>query len=1109
MLKKYQSGLSTLRVVFGLLLITIGCSLAFLSYAASPPSGTITPTTAGSITWTGTGTGVPPAAGGEADCQEGANCDSFKLTLTGVPGDWAGKQVKVRIEWLLNSTDYDLAVHKGSIDGPLVASSGSGATTSEEAVLNPSSVSIGTGDFYVRAIYFAATPADQYNGSASVVGAGLPPAPAPTPTTGIAPRYQNYTPPAAGPNTLGIDAGEPSIGVNWFSEGILPGAGDDLNGGRSMYIALLETLRITFDDSCPSSPSALWEDKSFVTTSAITFDPILYTDRTATTGRTLVSQLEFPAGSAGTASAFTENDGETWVPSTGAGPGSGIDHQTIGGGGPFHAPLINPAYPNAIYYCGQLPVATCALSLDGGASYGPAVPVDTGMECGGLHGHIKVGPDGTAYLPNKGCGTGQAAIVSEDNGVNWDVRIVPGSTAGGSDAAVSIGRGDVVKQTNGDPIGRVYLGYADGNNRAVITTSSDRGVNWTQPLDVGAAFGVNNVVFPAVVAGDDDRAAFAFLGTPTAGGLQGPKFAGIWHLYVAHTLDGGQTWRTVDATPNDPLQRGCVWLGGGSNICRNMLDFMGIDVDKRGRVLVGYNDGCAGAECSQAAAEAVGNSYTSLAVVARQTAGKSLFAAEDSLFPDTSTVPGVPFVTALRNGSVVHLGWSTSNTGGSPVIDYTVERATTSGGSYAVIATVPGSQLRYDDSSATDTGVTYYYKVRAQNSVGTSCGNNEVPAPYVGDSSSTAGYRIALDPTGDQKNPAGPDLDVQTFSISEPSTGPNADKLVFQLKLSAPPSGTNEKWRIVWDSPNAVDNTQSPPLNVGQFYVGLMTDETGQVSYDYGTVETGVVGLVLGVPQTKPAGTPDSGSFDGTGLVTIVMSKDKLGNLHTGDLMGDFSVRTYQTPESNYIRTTDAIDLTSNASANDFTANTFTYKVVGPVPGLNGAVSRKVHGSAGTFDIDLPLVGSTGIECRTGGTGGNYQVVFTFDGPISLTNATVTAPLGGSVTDFSASGSVVTVNLQNITNAQTVTVTLIGLSGAVSGTVALPMGVLLGDTTADSAVNSADIGQTKSRSGQIVGAGNFRSDVTVDGNLNSADIGLVKSKSGTALGAPIHKKHRN
>jgi hypothetical protein len=93
------------------------------------------------------------------------------------------------------------------------------------------------------------------------------------------------------------------------------------------------------------------------------------------------------------------------------------------------------------------------------------------------------------------------------------------------------------------------------------------------------------------------------------------------------------------------------------------------------------------------------------------------------------------------------------------------------------------------------------------------------------------------------------------------------------------------------------------------------------------------------------------------------------------------------------------------------------------------------------------------------------------------------------------------VNVTGVANAQNLTVTLTGAVdstgaiGAASGT----MGVLIGDTNADRSVNSADIGQTKSQSGQAVDGGNFREDVTVDGNLNSADIGLVKSKSGTAL----------
>jgi hypothetical protein len=118
--------------------------------------------------------------------------------------------------------------------------------------------------------------------------------------------------PAAGPLTLGKAAAEPSIGVNWLSE-------TGTNGGRSMYIALTQTLRVTFNDSCPARQS-LWEDKTFPTTGAITFDPILYTDnaRNNPRPRTIVSQLVLGTGSFSTDSAYTDNDGETWLQSQGA-----------------------------------------------------------------------------------------------------------------------------------------------------------------------------------------------------------------------------------------------------------------------------------------------------------------------------------------------------------------------------------------------------------------------------------------------------------------------------------------------------------------------------------------------------------------------------------------------------------------------------------------------------------------------------------------------------------------------------------------------------------------------------------------------------------------------
>ena len=167
--------------------------------------------------------------------------------------------------------------------------------------------------------------------------------------------------------------------------------------------------------------------------------------------------------------------------------------------------------------------------------------------------------------------------------------------------------------------------------------------------------------------------------------------------------------------------------------------------------------------------------------------------------------------------------------------------------------------------------------------------------------------------------------------------------------------------------------------------------------------------------------------------------------------------------------------------------------------GAISAVSRKNHGSAGAFDIPLPLTGTSGIECRSGGATNDYEIVVTFPAPVTISEATVTSGTG-SVSATSTSGNQVIIDLTGVTNAQTIQVTLVSVNnGTTTVNLVIPMSVLVGDTTADKFVNSADISQTKSQSGQTVGLSNFREDVNTDGFLNSADISLVKSKSGTAL----------
>jgi hypothetical protein len=175
------------------------------------------------------------------------------------------------------------------------------------------------------------------------------------------------------------------------------------------------------------------------------------------------------------------------------------------------------------------------------------------------------------------------------------------------------------------------------------------------------------------------------------------------------------------------------------------------------------------------------------------------------------------------------------------------------------------------------------------------------------------------------------------------------------------------------------------------------------------------------------------------------------------------------------------------------------------IPPMTSVVSRMTQGNAGTFDVDLPVAGNLGIECRSGGANGDYTIIFTFSNTLtSVGGASVTSETGSvrsSNIDSTDTHNYI-VNLTGVTNAQVITVGLTNVTdsaGNFSSAVSASVGVLISDTNGDGFVNSADISQTKSQSGHAVTSTNFREDVNTDGFTNSADISLVKSKSGTAL----------
>lgn len=787
--------------------------------------------------------------------------------------------------------------------------------TSPEAVDYRPSGGVPAGTYKVEVCPFvdALTPHTapfSYNGTLTTDDTAVPgpsptptPAATPTPTpapSAPAPRYHNYSPPQA----IGENAAEPSIGFNPTTK-------------RAMYIAGLQTLQVTFPEnidpegSVPEAGPAIWKDVSYISTKTRTLDPILFTDQK--TGRTFVSQLNTVTQTspayvgANSLMAFTDDDGASWTPAQLNLPDGSNDHQTVGSGPyPASVPLGNDVNKgSAVYYCGQMgnvlvatSVAMCSRSDNGGLTFGRAVPVYTGVvgvsgpSCSQLiHGHVKVAPDGTVYLPNAQCGGKQAVAVSTDAGMTWTVRPIPGSLAPGSvlDPSVGISNDPPVAGATSNTI---YVGYTGKpsassiDNHAYVAVSKDRGLTWSTPVDLGASHGINNAVFAQAVAGDSNRAAIAFLGTTTSGDHQSANFKGTWYGYVAHTYDGGLTWTTANATPNGPVQReACIWNGGGSNPCRNLLDFNDVTMDDRGRVMFAYADGCVdGCETGGP------NSYSAKASIARQSGGKGLLALYDSVEP---AVPQRPYLSGRRDDLASYLRWNAPDNGGTGITSYKIYRGT-SPGNEVYIGHTTGDDTTFTDRSGNAAVANYTYKITAVNAQGEGQPSNIValnvqPRVELTGACTQPGVTALLDPAGDSTNTL-QQHDITSVSLAEPQD--MSGKLVFTLKvmnLSSVPPGW--RWAVRFGAP------QKPPTITGlgaqeDWFVSMVTSDGAAPTFTYGStgVPTVTAPSPVGSKTTSrvfstigPLDAASKANADGT--ITLVLPKSAIGNPAPGEFI--------------------------------------------------------------------------------------------------------------------------------------------------------------------------------------------------------------------------------
>jgi PKD repeat protein len=857
-----EAGAFNPRAFAAFLLCSAAGLLAMLSFATPAPTGGTLSTGNPTLTYTDPVGPVPNVTGegvgfrAPVCAANGVDCSIYALTLdpsifTASAGyDPTKANIVIQVSWSPSIYQY----------GSFVEDKNGNVIASNTAGLDPETITIAVttpnlqanGPYTIVTTLEIGSPGTGYTGTVTLQQASA----AQNTCNGcIPPRYQAYEAPAG----VATQSGEPSIGVDWNPnvaslKQTAPGNASvgptSLNtGGITMFTATFDQYRVAFDD-CSSPAINTWTDIAFIAQQTVTLDAIGFTDHFTTAalgtsypppntpGRTFHGQLT--AGDSNTS--YTDDDGATHTPSQGGGIPQGPDHETFGGGpyNPNSTPAPPPAtvYPNAIYYCTQniAPEAECSRSDDGGLTFGPGVPIYNPTQCtGSIHGHVKVARDGTVYVPNYSCTepTGnQGVAVSTDNGLTWNEFNVPGSGSpkpGLVDPSVAIGLNDVGKP-RGQTTNTIYFGYIDSDGTAKIAASHDHGAHWSTPQNVGSTFGIINSTFPAVVAGNDNRAAFGFLGTTTPGDSSlDANFPGVWHLYIATTYDGGNSWVTIDATPNDPIQVGPVCNAGTTcSTKRNLLDFNGFDVDAQGRGLFGASDGCVNCTNSSASAD----SNAAQGIVFRQSGGPRLFSAFDPTEPAPPTNPQA--VSAVREDSTsVLVSWLEPDNGGSPVTAYNIYRGTTSGGE-TFLATVSNSptntHTKYLDTTVDPTVTNYFYHVTAVNAQGESgfCQELTVSAPPPVQSACTFPY-IQVDGAGSAGNvptdPTSGELTIQNVDVGEPFTTCTDNSLTVVMQVQTlDPTGTgtavlppNAEWQILFGITDDAGNPETVFLEMDTF----------------------------------------------------------------------------------------------------------------------------------------------------------------------------------------------------------------------------------------------------------------------------------------------------
>jgi hypothetical protein len=492
-----------------------------------------------------------------------------------------------------------------------------------------------------------------------------------------------------------------------------------------------------------------------------------------------------------------------------------------------------------------------------------------------------VAPDGTVWLPVSQCGGLQGGAFSTDAGTTWTEFKVPNgfSQKDGADPSIGIDSDGVIyfAYIRNEPVAKNQPPEGHAHVAVGKLNSAKTGVTWLNDTDIGATHGIKNAAEIEAVGGSSGRAGVGFIATDLSGDYEQLSFPGQWYAFIATTYDHGKTWVTVNATPNDPVQNHTgVWQEGGAQTDRNLLDFDEITVDKNGRVLFGYSDGCVTIGCIGGTTP---NDFVAFQRVARQTGGKSLFAKFDSQTDTTAPILAkAPCLSGTRDVTGSHLTWKVPDNGGSDIVKYFIYRGTTAGGEDKVtpIGQAAGNRTTYTDATADPKVKDYFYVVRAVTTINGTLAlgplSNEIdlkvtPVTASRAAFSCSGTNVVLDAAGDAHDPAPnagaantDQADITAISFSSDAVKKTLTTKMTLKNLSSTPSlgTTSTIYWVAWTGPD------------GKMYATRHVEpDAGGTNYTYGQWD-GSSGFVSGTSKST-TGTFNPGP-NGTITVDVPLS---------------------------------------------------------------------------------------------------------------------------------------------------------------------------------------------------------------------------------------------